>query len=66
MIGEGLASFYPELPKAFTIGRLGALEEFSRNIRNLMVGMGFQEMIYNYMGSKKDFIDRMNIDDQNF
>ncbi len=66
MIGEGLASFYPELPKAFTIGRLGALEKFSRNVRNLMVGMGFQEMIYNYMGSKKDFIDRMNIDDQNF
>ncbi|WP_215537220.1 phenylalanine--tRNA ligase subunit beta [Borreliella bavariensis] len=66
MIGEGLASFYPELPKTFTIGRLSALEEFSRNVRNLMVGMGFQEMIYNYMGSKKDFIDRMNINDQNF
>ncbi len=66
MIGEGLASFHPELPKAFAVGRLSALEEFSRDIRNLMVGMGFQEMIYNYMGSKKDFIDRMNISDQNF
>ncbi|WP_424632399.1 phenylalanine--tRNA ligase subunit beta [Borreliella lusitaniae] len=66
MIGEGLASFNPELPKSFTVGRLSALEEFLRNVRNLMVGMGFQEMLYNYMGSKKDFIDRMNIDDQNF
>ncbi|OJH15208.1 phenylalanyl-tRNA synthetase subunit beta [Borreliella bissettiae] len=66
MIGEGLLSFNPELPKAFAVGRLSPLEEFSRNVRNLMVGMGFQEMIYNYMGSKKDFIDRMNINDQNF
>ncbi len=66
MIGEGLSSFNPELPKAFAVGRLSPLEEFSRNVRNLMVGMGFQEMIYNYMGSKKDFIDRMNINDQNF
>lgn len=66
MIGEGLSSFNPELPRAFTVGRLSSLEEFSRNVRNLMVGMGFQEMIYNYMGSKKDFIDRMNINDQNF
>ncbi|WKC81732.1 phenylalanine--tRNA ligase subunit beta [Borreliella tanukii] len=66
MIGEGLASFRPDLPKSFTVGKLSALEEFSRDVRNLMVGMGFQEMIYNYMGSKKDFIDRMNINDQNF
>ncbi|EEC21552.1 phenylalanine--tRNA ligase subunit beta [Borreliella burgdorferi] len=66
MIGEGLSSFNPELPRAFAVGRLSPLEEFSRNVRNLMVGMGFQEMIYNYMGSKKDFIDRMNINDQNF
>jgi phenylalanyl-tRNA synthetase beta chain len=27
-----------------------------------MVGMGYQEMIFNYLGSKKDFIDNMNID----
>jgi phenylalanyl-tRNA synthetase beta chain len=26
-----------------------------------MIGMGFQEMIYNYLGSKKDFIDKMTI-----
>ena len=27
-----------------------------------MVGFGYQEMIFNYLGSKKDYIDRMNID----
>ncbi len=31
-----------------------------------MVGLGFQEMIYNYLGSRKDFIDRMEIDDTGF
>ena len=62
MIGKGLDSFKPELPKNFTIGRLSEIEEFSRKIRNLMIGMGFQEMIYNYLGSKKDFIDKMNIE----
>jgi phenylalanyl-tRNA synthetase beta chain len=26
-----------------------------------MVGLGYQEMIFNYLGSKRDYIDRMNI-----
>ncbi|AWG42885.1 phenylalanine--tRNA ligase subunit beta [Candidatus Borreliella tachyglossi] len=61
MIGEGLGSFKAELPKNFTLGKLSRVEEFSRKIRNLMIGMGFQEMIYNYLGSGKDFIEKMNI-----
>ncbi|ASQ29284.1 phenylalanine--tRNA ligase subunit beta [Borrelia miyamotoi] len=62
MIGKGLGSFKPELPKSFTLGRLSQVEEFSRKIRDLMIGMGFQEMIYNYLGSRRDFIDKMNIE----
>jgi phenylalanyl-tRNA synthetase beta chain len=31
-----------------------------------MVGLGFQEMIFNYLGSRRDFIDRMNLDDEGF
>ena len=27
-----------------------------------MIGLGFQEMIFNYLGSKRDYIERMNID----
>ena len=27
-----------------------------------MVGLGYQEMIFNYLGSKKDYVERMNID----
>jgi len=30
-----------------------------------MVGLGYQEMIFNYLGSGKDYIERMNIDNSN-
>ncbi|WP_421622692.1 phenylalanine--tRNA ligase subunit beta [Borrelia sp. MN22-0132] len=66
MIGMGLDSVKPELPKDFTLGRLSQIEEFSRKIKNLMIGMGFQEMIYNYLGSRTDFIEKMNIEGDDF
>jgi len=59
MIGRGMESFEPEMPRDFTVGRLTPLEEFRRRLRDLMVGLGFQEMIFNYLGSGVDFIDRM-------
>jgi phenylalanyl-tRNA synthetase beta chain len=61
MIGHGLENFEPVTPQDATIGRLTREELFGRRVRDLMIGMGFQEMIYNYLGSKKDFIDKMNI-----
>ena len=61
MIGRGLDSFEPVTPQDATIGRLTKQELFGRKVRDLMIGMGFQEMIYNYLGSKKDFIDKMTI-----
>jgi phenylalanyl-tRNA synthetase beta chain len=61
MIGRGMDSFKPERPRDFTIGRLSRLEIFSRQAKSLMVGLGYQEMIYNYLGSRRDFIERMNI-----
>ena len=61
MIGRGMASFKPERPHDFTIGRLSPIESFSRKAKDMMVGIGYQEMIYNYLGSGKDYIERMNI-----
>ena len=63
MIGYGLSNFAPEPPHDFTIGRISETEEFSRKVKTLMVGLGFQEMMYNYLGSRKEFIDNMHIDD---
>jgi phenylalanyl-tRNA synthetase beta chain len=64
IIGHGLGNYTPQMPTDFTIGRLSKTEELARKAKNIMVGLGFQEMIYNYLGSKKEYIDRMNITDK--
>jgi phenylalanyl-tRNA synthetase beta chain len=63
MMGKEISFFKPEKPRDFTIGRLTPLTLFSRKAKSLMVGLGYQEMIFNYLGSGKDYIDRMNIAD---
>ncbi|HET7839831.1 MAG TPA: phenylalanine--tRNA ligase subunit beta [Rectinemataceae bacterium] len=62
MMGKDLSFFEPERPHDFTIGRLSPIEAFSRRAKGLLVGLGYQEMIYNYLGSGKDYIERMGID----
>lgn len=65
MIGHGLQNFEPTIPRDFTVGRLSPAEELSRKIKDIMVGLGFQEMMYNYLGSKKEYAANMNISDEN-
>jgi phenylalanyl-tRNA synthetase beta chain len=62
MIGYGMDAFKPERPHDFTIGRLSPIETFSRKAKGILVGLGYQEMIYNYLGSGKDFAERMGVD----
>jgi phenylalanyl-tRNA synthetase beta chain len=62
MIGRGLSSFKPERPRDFTVGRLSPITLFSRRVKGVMTGMGYQEMIYNYLGSRKDLVERMRGD----
>lgn len=64
IIGHGLENYTPAELTDFTIGRLSPAEELSRKIKNILVGLGFQEMIYNYLGSKKEYCDNMNITDE--
>ncbi|MDR0663816.1 MAG: phenylalanine--tRNA ligase subunit beta, partial [Spirochaetaceae bacterium] len=59
MLGCGLETFTPERPRDFTVGRLSPVTIFSRKVKEILVGAGFQEMIYNYLGSKKDLVTRM-------
>ena len=65
MIGMGLDFFKPAKPNDFTIGRLSPVTVFSRKTKNIMVGLNYQEMIFNYLGSRKDYIEKMNISDEN-
>ena len=62
MIGRGMDSFTPVMPRDFTVGRLSAAEEYARRVRETMIGLGYQEMIYGYLGAKRDFVERMGID----
>jgi phenylalanyl-tRNA synthetase beta chain len=66
MIGRGMDSFEPVMPSDFTVGRLTEEEEFARQVKEIMIGMGFQEMMYNYLGSRKNFVEKMGIDDREF
>ncbi|MEN6297794.1 MAG: phenylalanine--tRNA ligase subunit beta [Rectinema sp.] len=61
MIGMGMENFMPQRPTDFTIGRLTPIEGFSRRAKNIMVGLGYQEMVYNYLGSGKDYAEKMQI-----
>jgi len=61
MIGKGMDAFTPVMPRAFTVGRHSPEELFARKAKSIMVGLGYQEMIYNYLGSARDFIERMRL-----
>lgn len=62
MIGYGLGNFAPEMPNESTVGRISAMEQYSRKAKDIMIGLGFQEMIYNYLGSRREYIDNMHMD----
>jgi len=59
MIGKSMNAFEPVMPRDFTVGRLSPAERFARKIKSIMVGSGYQEMIYNYLGAGRDFLERM-------
>jgi len=54
------------MPNSFTMGRLTPAEEIGRKVKDIMVGLGFQEMMYNYLGSRKEYIDNMNVDGSDY
>jgi phenylalanyl-tRNA synthetase beta chain len=66
MVSRGMESFEPVMPTEYTIGRYSEIEIFSRDVREIMVGLGYQEMIYNYLGSRRDNIERMKVPDEGF
>ena len=59
MIASGLSLFEAEAPNDFTIGRLLPQTILGRKLKKLLVGMGYEEFIFNYLGSSRDYIERM-------
>ena len=66
MIGYGLGTFEPEMPQDFTVGRLTPAEELGRKVKDIMVGLGFQEMVYNYLGSRREYATNMEVDGKQY
>ncbi len=60
-ISRGYGDFVPVMPSEFTVGGLSRLEQISDRIRDLLVGMGFQEVISNILASRSDLVDRMRL-----
>ena len=60
-ISRGYESFVAVMPSQFTVGCLSPVEDLSDRIRDLMVGMEFQEVMSNLLGSRSDLIDRMRL-----
>ena len=62
-ISRGYDSFTPVMPSQFTVGSLSRIEQMSDRTRDLMIGLGFQEIFSNILGSREELCDRMRISD---
>jgi phenylalanyl-tRNA synthetase beta chain len=60
-ISRGYGDFQPIMPSQFTVGGLSQVETASDRVRELMVGMGFQEVISNILGSPQVFCEAMRL-----
>ena len=59
-IAYGYENFSPELPNLSTIGKTDKLEKFLHNLRELMPGFGFQEVMTLILTNRNDLFFRMN------
>jgi len=62
-VGYGYNNIKPILPKVATIGKQSELEKLSRKIRELMIGLGFQEVLSFVLTSKENSFVKMDIED---
>jgi phenylalanyl-tRNA synthetase beta chain len=61
-MSRGYAEFTPVMPAQFTVGGLSDIEQVSDRARELMVGLGFQEIISNILGAPDHYSSFMRLD----
>jgi phenylalanyl-tRNA synthetase beta chain len=61
-ISRGYHEFVPLMPAQFTVGGLSRIEQLSDHARALMVGLGFQEIISNILGSPDAYRNAMRLE----
>lgn len=64
-IAYGYENFTPEIPKLHTTGSVDAMEKFSSDVRELMLGVGFQEVMTLIMTNRRNLFERMNLSAEN-
>jgi phenylalanyl-tRNA synthetase beta chain len=60
-IARGYASFAPEMPSQFTVGALSPIERYADRVRELLIGLGFQETMDNILTSRQEVLERMGL-----
>jgi phenylalanyl-tRNA synthetase beta chain len=58
-IARGYDSFAPEMPSQFTVGALSAIERSADRVRELLIGLGFQETMSNILTARQDVWERL-------
>jgi phenylalanyl-tRNA synthetase beta chain len=58
-IARGFDTFEPILPEEFTVGRLSREQMLGRQLTELMLGAGYQEVISNILTARELLVDRM-------
>ncbi len=61
-IGFGYNKIEPVLPKIATIGKQSEIERFTSKVRDLMIGLGFQEVLNFILTSKKNNFEKMCVE----
>ncbi len=62
-ISRGYGEFTPVMPSQFTVGSLSRVEQVSDRVRDLMIGLGFQEIISNILTARQELCERMRLGD---
>jgi phenylalanyl-tRNA synthetase beta chain len=59
-IARGYETFEPRLPEEFTAGRSSAAALLEDKVRDVMIGLGFEELISNILTSRAELAQAMN------
>ncbi|PKP55250.1 MAG: phenylalanine--tRNA ligase subunit beta, partial [Candidatus Altiarchaeales archaeon HGW-Altiarchaeales-2] len=60
-IAYGYENFIPEIPKIWTSGQEDKFQKFCNKLRNLMLGLNFQESMSLILTNRENLFKRMNI-----
>ena len=61
-ISYGFNDMMPEIPEIYTIGRLEPITKALKTIRELVIGMGFQEVLSFTLSSNEALYDKMHVE----